>query len=214
MVAHLANEERLLTELSARERGQLNDLLRKLLVSEPFAELDPTRSLDRVCRMTDPPAGVRRPRPAEWVALTRRAVESLLCAAARRFANRPRPSRRYARGGFPVSPMCIGQSKPTMGWVVDGSVLTGAHLDTWWTERSPIRYRSRYRLDKSHGDHPIAGDIAFLNRPPAALTQSEVRRCSSGRGTNRSIRASRHDAVLRGSAGHVRREYALMFWRG
>jgi DNA-binding MarR family transcriptional regulator len=62
VVAHLANEERLLTALSARERGQLTDLLRKLLVSEPFAELDPTRSPDHNGRVTDPPARAQRPR--------------------------------------------------------------------------------------------------------------------------------------------------------
>ena len=62
VVAHLANEERLLTALSPRERGQLTDLLRKLLLSEPFAKLEPTRSLDRDGRATDPPARVRPPR--------------------------------------------------------------------------------------------------------------------------------------------------------
>jgi DNA-binding MarR family transcriptional regulator len=62
LLAHLANEERLLTALSPRERGQLTDLLRKLLLSEPFAKLDPTRSLDRDGRATDPPARVRNPR--------------------------------------------------------------------------------------------------------------------------------------------------------
>ena len=55
VVAHLANEERLLTALSARERAQLSDLLRKLLVSGPFAGLDPTRSPDHDSRVTDPP---------------------------------------------------------------------------------------------------------------------------------------------------------------
>jgi DNA-binding MarR family transcriptional regulator len=62
VVAHLANEERLLTELSAAERGQLTDLLRKLLVSEPFVALDPTRSVDRNGRVTDQAARARRPR--------------------------------------------------------------------------------------------------------------------------------------------------------
>jgi DNA-binding MarR family transcriptional regulator len=46
MVAHLANEERLLGALSAGERHQLTGLLRKLLVSEPFAALHPVRSVD------------------------------------------------------------------------------------------------------------------------------------------------------------------------
>jgi DNA-binding MarR family transcriptional regulator len=62
LLAHLANEERLLTALSPRERGQLTDLLRKLLLSEPFAKLEPTRSLDRDGRATYPPARVRTPR--------------------------------------------------------------------------------------------------------------------------------------------------------
>lgn len=43
VVDHLANEERLLAALSPSERGVLSDLLRKLLVSEPFRSLDPAR---------------------------------------------------------------------------------------------------------------------------------------------------------------------------
>lgn len=62
VVAHLANEERLLAALSVRERGQLADLLRKLLVSEPFAGLDPSRSNDRDGQVTNPLARVRRAR--------------------------------------------------------------------------------------------------------------------------------------------------------
>ena len=50
VVAHLANEERLLGELSASERGTLARLLRKLLVSEPFAELDSPRPMDQGVR--------------------------------------------------------------------------------------------------------------------------------------------------------------------
>jgi DNA-binding MarR family transcriptional regulator len=46
MLAHLANEERLLGALSAGERQQLTGLLRKLLVSEPFAALHPVRSVN------------------------------------------------------------------------------------------------------------------------------------------------------------------------
>jgi DNA-binding MarR family transcriptional regulator len=46
VVAHLANEERLVGALSPGERRQLSNLLRKLLVSEPFVSLDPIRSLD------------------------------------------------------------------------------------------------------------------------------------------------------------------------
>jgi DNA-binding MarR family transcriptional regulator len=41
VVDHLTNEERLLSALSASERRVLGDLLRKLLVSEPFHALDP-----------------------------------------------------------------------------------------------------------------------------------------------------------------------------
>jgi hypothetical protein len=43
VVDHLANEERLLAALSPSERGVVSDLLRKLLVSEPFRSLDPAR---------------------------------------------------------------------------------------------------------------------------------------------------------------------------
>jgi DNA-binding MarR family transcriptional regulator len=62
VVAHLANEERLLVALSAREREQLADLLRKLLVSEPFVGLDPSHSPDRDNQVPDAPARARRPR--------------------------------------------------------------------------------------------------------------------------------------------------------
>ena len=41
VVDHLANEERLLAALDSDEREQLAGLLRKLLLSEPFRELDP-----------------------------------------------------------------------------------------------------------------------------------------------------------------------------
>jgi DNA-binding MarR family transcriptional regulator len=41
VVEHLANEERLLGALSASERRTMANLLRKLLVSEPFRALDP-----------------------------------------------------------------------------------------------------------------------------------------------------------------------------
>jgi DNA-binding MarR family transcriptional regulator len=41
VIDHLANEERLLGALSASERRVLTDLLRRLLVSEPFRALDP-----------------------------------------------------------------------------------------------------------------------------------------------------------------------------
>ena len=42
VVEHLANEQRLLGALSTSERRTLANLLRKLLVSEPFLALDPT----------------------------------------------------------------------------------------------------------------------------------------------------------------------------
>jgi DNA-binding MarR family transcriptional regulator len=41
VIDHLANEERLLGALDGAEREQLAGLLRKLLLSEPFRELDP-----------------------------------------------------------------------------------------------------------------------------------------------------------------------------
>jgi DNA-binding MarR family transcriptional regulator len=41
VVEHLANEQRLLSGLGAAERKTLADLLRKLLLSEPFRALDP-----------------------------------------------------------------------------------------------------------------------------------------------------------------------------
>lgn len=41
VVDHLANEEKLLAALDATEREQLARLLRKLLLSEPFQELEP-----------------------------------------------------------------------------------------------------------------------------------------------------------------------------
>jgi DNA-binding MarR family transcriptional regulator len=44
VVDHLANEEDLLGALSAAERGELSDLLRKLLGSRPFQDLDPAGS--------------------------------------------------------------------------------------------------------------------------------------------------------------------------
>jgi DNA-binding MarR family transcriptional regulator len=64
--AHLANEQRLLGALSARERRQLTELLRKLLVSEPFAALGPERAGTRNGRAAAPaeapPAPAWRPR--------------------------------------------------------------------------------------------------------------------------------------------------------
>ena len=44
VVEHLANEERLLDVLDPGEREQLAGLLRKLLLSQPFQELDPAVS--------------------------------------------------------------------------------------------------------------------------------------------------------------------------
>jgi DNA-binding MarR family transcriptional regulator len=46
LVAVLANEERLLGALTADERDELAGLLRKLLVSAPFAALDPAHQVD------------------------------------------------------------------------------------------------------------------------------------------------------------------------
>lgn len=54
LVAHLANEEWLLTALSPAERGTLTRLLRKLLLSEAFAELDSSRAVDQGARTTRP----------------------------------------------------------------------------------------------------------------------------------------------------------------
>jgi DNA-binding MarR family transcriptional regulator len=62
VVAHLSNEQRLLAELSAAEREKLAGLLRKLLLSEPFVALDPTRAVERNGRATDQAARPRRPR--------------------------------------------------------------------------------------------------------------------------------------------------------
>ena len=56
-VDHLANEERLLGVLEADEREHLAALLRKLLLSPPFRELDP--AADR-----EEPRRARRPRAA------------------------------------------------------------------------------------------------------------------------------------------------------
>jgi DNA-binding MarR family transcriptional regulator len=52
VVAHLANEERLLSALSSAERGTLARLLRKLLLSDPFVELDSSRTVDQGARTT------------------------------------------------------------------------------------------------------------------------------------------------------------------
>jgi DNA-binding MarR family transcriptional regulator len=42
VVDHIADEERLITPLSRAERARLAELLRKLLLSEPFRALDRT----------------------------------------------------------------------------------------------------------------------------------------------------------------------------
>jgi DNA-binding MarR family transcriptional regulator len=47
LLAHRANGERLLSALTADERRQLADLLRKLLVSAPFVSLDRTHPVGR-----------------------------------------------------------------------------------------------------------------------------------------------------------------------
>jgi DNA-binding MarR family transcriptional regulator len=61
LLAHLANEERLLGALSTAERRQLTNLLRKLLLSEPFAMLDHSRPVRSDGRVTDQVARPRRP---------------------------------------------------------------------------------------------------------------------------------------------------------
>ena len=61
VVEHLANEERLLSGLDTEEREQLAGLLRKLLVSQPFRELDPAANRDE-------------PRPTRRRRMTRRSV--------------------------------------------------------------------------------------------------------------------------------------------
>lgn len=65
LVAHLANEERLLGGLSATDRRQLTTLLRKLLTSEPFAILRPVPA-------NGSDAAERRPRRATGTARPRR----------------------------------------------------------------------------------------------------------------------------------------------
>ena len=59
VVDHLANEEGLLSALTASERGVLSDLLRKLLGSEPFRALDPAGRA--------PDSGGRRAAPSDRV---------------------------------------------------------------------------------------------------------------------------------------------------
>lgn len=60
VVAHLANEERLLGTLSPDQRRQLAGLLRTLLTSEPFAALDPRQPAGGNGRRADPVARARR----------------------------------------------------------------------------------------------------------------------------------------------------------
>jgi DNA-binding MarR family transcriptional regulator len=60
-VEHLANEERLLRALDADEREQLAALLRKLLVSPPFRELDPASDQAEPRRARKPRAERKRP---------------------------------------------------------------------------------------------------------------------------------------------------------
>jgi DNA-binding MarR family transcriptional regulator len=51
VVAHLANEERLVSALSPTERRTLTQLLRKLLLSEPFAAVDSGRTVGQGARV-------------------------------------------------------------------------------------------------------------------------------------------------------------------
>jgi DNA-binding MarR family transcriptional regulator len=62
VVEHLANEQRLLSGLGAAERKKLADLLRKLLVSEPFRALDPARRAPAADARSQ--RSVRKPRGA------------------------------------------------------------------------------------------------------------------------------------------------------
>jgi DNA-binding MarR family transcriptional regulator len=62
VVDHLANEERLLSGLSESERARLADLLRKLLLSEPYRRLDPSSRAPASTAM--PRRAVRRSRAA------------------------------------------------------------------------------------------------------------------------------------------------------
>jgi DNA-binding MarR family transcriptional regulator len=62
VLVHLDNEERLLCALSERERRELSDLLRKLLVSAPFEALDTLRPRYKDGRVPDGAAPARRPR--------------------------------------------------------------------------------------------------------------------------------------------------------
>ena len=52
VVDHLENEQRLLSALDGAEREQLAGLLRKLLLSEPFRELDPAADVPERPRAT------------------------------------------------------------------------------------------------------------------------------------------------------------------
>jgi len=60
VVAHLENEEQLLSALSVGERRKLADLLRKLLLSAGFAALDPGRSVGRDDRSSERTTRPRR----------------------------------------------------------------------------------------------------------------------------------------------------------
>jgi DNA-binding MarR family transcriptional regulator len=62
VVDHFANEKRLLSGLSASDREKLADLLRKLLLSEPFHSLDPARRAPAA--EASSPRSPRKPRPA------------------------------------------------------------------------------------------------------------------------------------------------------
>ena len=66
VATHLANEERLLSGLTPAEREQLAELLRKLLLSEPFASRDPAPPADAAARSR---VSVRRGRHAALPAI-------------------------------------------------------------------------------------------------------------------------------------------------
>jgi DNA-binding MarR family transcriptional regulator len=63
VVAHLANEERLIGALSATERRTLAQLLRTLLLSEPFAALDSGRTPEQGVSRVRRAGGRSRSRP-------------------------------------------------------------------------------------------------------------------------------------------------------
>jgi DNA-binding MarR family transcriptional regulator len=62
VVAHFANEDRLLEGLTARERATLAGLLKKMLLSEPFQALDPAAKASARRAPSSPARGSRSAR--------------------------------------------------------------------------------------------------------------------------------------------------------